>query len=936
MPLLIDIYPNNTNMTFKKRLLTFFLTMILGISFVASSEVLAKNRITGLVCEYHTNPLGIDIEKPRLSWKIVSDANNVMQTAYEIRVANSLADLNKASALVWTSGKVMSDQSVNVGYGGRRLKSMERAYWKVRVWDNKNKAIAWSEPAYWEMGILDKALWEASYIAMDDITKEKKSHPSQYFRKEFSTQKPIKSARVYATSLGLYELYLNGNKVGDDLFTPGYTSYHKRLQYQTYDVTKMLAQDNAIGAIVGDGWYRGNIGWTGGYAHYGKQLALLVQLQVEYMDGTSETIVSNSDWKASYGPILESDMYNGEKYDARLEMDGWSNIGFDDSQWVKVEILDHSKDILVAPQGPPVKAIEEVKPKKIITTPKGETVLDLGQNIVGWARMKVQGKKGDKVTLKFAEVLDKEGNFYTTNLRRAEATDIYTLKGSGEEVFEPHFTSHGFRFIKVEGYPGALDVDDITGIVVHSDIAPTGSLITSDPLINQLQSNIQWGQKDNFLDIPTDCPQRDERAGWTGDAQVFSMTAVYNFNVAGFYTKWLKDLAVDQHEDGLVPNVVPDILTGGKGVSAMGGATGWADASVIVPWTVYQSYGDVRILKEQYPSMKGWVDYMIRKSGDDYLWNDPKHWHWGDWLAYNADKPDYNGSVTEKDLIATAYAYYSTTLLSKIAAVLGKNEDNEKYQEHAKKVKEAFIQEYITPNGRLVSHTQTAYALAISFDLIPENLKKKSAQYFARDIEKFRHLTTGFLGTPLLCSTLSDIGRADLAFMLLNRKEFPSWLYPVTQGATTIWERWDTQKPDGTIIEGMNSFNHYAYGAIGEWLYNYVAGVGIDVENPGYKRVLLSPHPGGGLTNANAEFLSMYGKVKSSWKINDGKFEYEVIIPSNSTGLVTLPQATLSDVVESGKPLNGAKGIVGSSQKGEDVILELGSGQYSFSYSKND
>lgn len=866
----------------------------------------AKNQVTKLVCEYHVNPIGIDVVKPRFSWQILSEENNVTQTAYEIRVADSPKNLNKKSSQIWATGKVESDQSVNVEYGGSTLKSMQRAYWQVRIWGNNNKVSSWSEPAYWEMGVLDPSLWLASYIAMDDITKEKKSHPSQYFRNEFSTQKSIRSAKVYVTSLGVYELYLNGNKVGDDLFTPGFTSYNKRLQYQTYDVTKMLQQNNAIGVIVGDGWYRGNIGWKGDYAFYGKQLALFVQLQVNYVDGTTETIVSDANWKASYGPILESDMYNGEKYDARLEMDGWAKGGFDDSKWTKVEILDHSKEILVAPQGPPVKAIEEIKPKKLITTPKGEIVLDLGQNMVGWARMKVKGQKGDQVILQFAEVLDKEGNFYTTNLRLAEATDIYTLKGGDEETFEPHFTSHGFRFIKVEGYPGTLELDDITGIVIHSDIAPTGSFTTSDPMINQLQSNIRWGQKDNFLDIPTDCPQRDERAGWTGDAQVFSMTAAYNFNVAAFYTKWLKDLAADQHENGLVTNVVPDILTGGEGVSAVGGTTGWADASIIIPWTVYQSYGDERILKEQYASMKAWVDYMAEKAGDDYLWNDPNYWHWGDWLAPNANQPDYNGSVTEKDLIATAYAYYSTTLLSKIASIIGKTEDINKFNELAKKYKAAFIQEYITPNGRLVSHTQTAYALAISFDLIPDNLKEKSANYFAQDVERFGHLTTGFLGTPLLCSTLSAIGRDDLAFMLLNRKEFPSWLYPVTQGATTIWERWDTQKPDGTIIEGMNSFNHYSYGAIGEWMYNHIGGLHIDPENPGYKHILLHPHPGGGLTSANAEFESMYGLVKSSWKIEGDKFIYDVEIPANTTATVTLP--------------------------GSKEVKELGSGNYSFSY----
>ena len=913
----------------KKAIQFGFLLVCLTLT---TSYSLKKDEVVKLVCEYHESPIGIDVESPRLSWQIQTDSQNWVQSAYEIRVADSKKKLQGGEDLIWSSGQVESDESVNIVYGGPALKSMQRVYWQVRVWNNKNRASSWSAPAFWEMGILDKAAWTASYIAMDDITTEKKSHPAQYFRNEFKTSKPIKSAKVQVTALGLYELYLNGKKVGNDLFTPGYTTYNKRLQYQTYDVTNMLQTNNAIGAILGDGWYRGNIGWKGDYAFYGKQLGLLVQLNINYTDGTKETIVSNGDWKASYGPILESDMYNGEIYDARLEMDGWAESGFPDDQWTKVEILEHSKEIMVAPQGPPVKAIEEIKPKKLITTPKGEVVLDLGQNIVGWARMKVKGQAGDKVTLKFAEVLDKEGNFYTTNLRAAKATDTYILKGGSDEVFEPHFTNHGFRYIQVIDYPGELSLDDITGVVIHSDIKPTGIFTTSNPMINQLQSNIQWGQRDNFLDIPTDCPQRDERAGWTGDAQVFSTTAAYNFDVAAFYTKWLKDLAADQHENGLVPNVIPDILTGAQGLAAKGGATGWADAAVIIPWTVYQSYGDQRILEEQYDSMKGWVDYMIDQAGDDYLWNNSKHWHWGDWLAFDANNPAYNGSVTENDLIATAYAYYSSSLLVKTAIILGKTEDASKYKSLAKDIKNAFVKEYITPNGRLVSHTQTAYALALSFDLVPEDLIEKAAQHFAHDVEKFGHLTTGFLGTPLLCTTLSKIGRDDLAFMLLNRKEFPSWLYPITMGATTMWERWDTQKPDGTIIEGMNSFNHYSYGAVGEWMYAYIGGLNIDPENPGYKHILFHPHPGGGLTSANAEFLSLYGKIKSSWEIKDDIFHYEVVIPANTTGTVTLPKATTSaNLLLNQKKLKSDMQQK-LQQKESGLQLTLGSGSYRFSY----
>lgn len=447
--------------------------------------------------------------------------------------------------------------------------------------------------------------------------------------------------------------------------------------------------------------------------------------------------------------------------------------------------------------------------------------------------------------------MDKDGNFYTKNLRTAEATDVYILKGEGQEVFEPHFSFHGFRYVKLEGFPGEPTLDAITGVVIHSDMKRTGTFSCSDSLINQLQSNIQWSQRDNFLDIPTDCPQRDERVGWTGDAQVFSMTAAFNFDVAAFYTKWLRDLAADQLPNGMVLHVIPDMLHG------KGGATAWGDAAVIIPWTVYLAYGDKRILSSQYASMKGWVEFMRTRAGDDYLWNNSNDWHWGDWLAFHSDKPDYAGSTTEKDLIATAYFHYSTIILSKTAEILGLHTESTSYRQVADKVKQAFIYEYTTASGRLVSHTQTAYALALSFDLLPESMIESAAKHFSQQVEKFGHLTTGFVGTPLLCTTLSKIGRDDLAFMLLSRKEYPSWLYPVTQSTTTIWERWDTQKPDGTIIEGMNSFNHYAYGAIGEWLYSHVAGIQIDPQHPGYKHTILSPHPGGGLQWVKAELLSM-------------------------------------------------------------------------------
>ena len=892
------------------------LLLISAISVSAKSALEVKQ----LICEFKTNPLGIDITAPRLSWQLVSNENGVSQSAYEIRVAETPGQLGAGKAL-WSTGKVASSQSVNVIYQGASLQSMQRVYWQVRVWDAKGKTSPWSEPAWWEMGLLKPSDWKATWITFGGEKDEKGSKPAQYYRKEFSASKMIKSAKVYVTSLGLYQLFLNGAKVSSDLFTPGWTSYNKRLQYQTYDVTSMVKGQNALGVVVSDGWYRGNIGFSKQSNYYGKKLALLLQLKLTYADGKTETITSDNTWKVNAnGPIIESDIYNGEGYDANLELTGWDKSGYDMSKWSSVANIETNKALLIAPQGVPVTAVEELKPVKLITTPKGETVYDLGQNMVGWVRIKVSGNKGDQVTLKFAEVLDKAGNFYTDNLRAAKATDVYIMKGSGTEIYEPHFTFHGFRYLKIEGLKSPLGLDQITGVVVHSNMKPTGTFSCSDSLINKLQHNIQWGQKGNFVDVPTDCPQRDERLGWTGDAQVFSMTAAFNFDVAPFYTKWLGDVAADQLPDGKVPHVIPDVLNGG------GGSTAWADVSVIVPWTMYLTYGDKRILERQYPSMKGWVNYMKQRAGDDYLWTGDAHF--GDWLAFATNNSDYPGATTEKDLIATAYFCHSTQLLSKIATIIGQNEDALAYQKLVANIKTAFNKEFVTPNGRMVSHTQTAYALALAFDLLPENLVPKAASYFSSDVQKFGHLTTGFVGTPLLCKTLSAIGRDDLAYMLLNNKKYPSWLYPVLQGATTIWERWDGQKPDGTFQDvGMNSFNHYAYGAIGEWLYRHVAGIDIDENLPGYKHILLAPHPGGGLTNARAEILTLYGKVSSSWKYVNDDFTYEVEVPANTTATVTLPVAQTDQV-----KMNGLALASNAVAVNKDLKVELGSGKYVFSY----
>jgi alpha-L-rhamnosidase len=553
----------------------------------------------------------------------------------------------------------------------------------------------------------------------------------------------------------------------------------------------------------------------------------------------------------------------------------------------------------------------------------------MGQNMVGFVRLRVKGPAGTSVTLRHAEVLDKAGNLYTTNLRAAKQQVTYVLKGGAEEAYEPHFTFQGFRYVAVEGWPGDLALDGLTGVVVHSDMAVTGQFTASSPMLAQLQHNIRWGQKGNFVDVPTDCPQRDERLGWTGDAQVFSRTAAFNMDVAGFFTKWLGDVAADQQEDGAVPFVIPDVLSAnGRGASA---SAAWADAATIIPWTMYLSYGDTRLLERQYPSMKAWVEYMRRQAGEKALWT--TGFHFGDWLAFATTASDYPGATTGKDLIATAFFAHSTDLLQRTAAVLGKKEEAAEYAALLPRIKEAFRREFVTASGRVGENTQTAYALALQFDLLPEELRGEAARRLAEDVKARGHLTTGFVGTPYLCHVLSRHGHIDLAYRLLNRKEYPSWLYPVTQGATTIWERWDGLKPDGSFQDaGMNSFNHYAYGAIGEWMYRVVAGLEIDPAEPGYKHVLVQPRPGGGLASAEARLETPYGEAASGWAVAEGKATVSAVVPPNAHGTVRLPAATLAAVSEGGVPVPSAPGVKRAAQEGDDVVVEVGSGSYRFTY----
>lgn len=893
-------------------LLAFFLTVIGGFG-----QTTLKNPLT----ENQKNPLGVDVS-PRFSWQLVSEKRNVMQTAYEIRVSDALPSLSKAN--VWSSGKVNSDQSLFVPYSGQSLQSGKKYFWQVRVWDHAGKASPWSEANFWQMGLLNDSDWKAKWI-QPGYKEDTINQASPYFRKTFSTSKKIASATAFITSLGLYEAFINGKRVGDAYLTPGWTSYNKRLQYQLYDVTSLLTSGtNVFGVALGSGWYRGFIGFSGQKNFYGKDLALLAQIEIAYTDGTKETITTDESWKSSTGSILTSEIYHGETIDARKEKTGWNTPTFTDTDWHGVKIKTSDTPPLIATYNEPIRKKEIFKSIKTITTPKGEKVLDFGQNLVGWVQVKIKGNAGDKITLYHAEVLDKEGNFYTENLRPAKQKNEYILKGSGEEFFEPHFTFQGFRYIKIEGYKGEINPENFTAVALYSDMQPTGTFTSSNTLINQLQHNIQWGQRGNFLDVPTDCPQRDERLGWTGDAQAFARTATFNFDVHNFFAKWLKDVEADQI-DGSVPFVVPNVL--GKGAA---GSAGWADAATIIPWNMYLAYGDKRILEDQYNSMKAWVGFMERNS-TNYLWN--KGFHFGDWLFYRPfDDNDGRSAVTDKYLIAQCFFAHSTELVIKTANVLGKQDDVAKYSALMKNVKDAFMKEYMTANGRLVSSTQTAYVLALNFDMLPENLRAYAAEKLVENIRSYgNHLTTGFLGTPYLCHVLTRFGYDDVAYTLLLQETYPSWLYPVKMGATTIWERWDGIKPDGTFqTPGMNSFNHYAYGAIGDWMYRVVTGIDTEESSPGYKSIVIKPHLDARITQASSEYKTGYGLVKSSWRTTDQTINFDIEVPANTKATIYVPATAAENISESGKALSIVKEISVKGKEGNYIKVEVGSGKFSF------
>ena len=891
---------------------------------------------TELRCEYAQNPLGIDVLNPRLSWKLEDDRRGAAQSAYRILVASSEELLARGEADLWDSGRVESDQTTWVEYGGETLSARARAWWKVSVWNEAGEESAASDASWWETGLLGESL-DGEWIGTPFSGGTQNSSPAPFLRKSFTLDKPIQSARLYVTALGIYEFSINGARVGEDVFAPGWTDYNKRVQYHVYDVSDLLQNgDNACGAILGDGWYCGQLEWRG-RERYGDRPQLRAQIVVTFEDGSTQLVATDSSWKYAFGPILESDMLMGEHYDARREIPDWDRAGIDESNWQNVVTFQHP-NLEISPQIGPTVRRQEILPaidlKVVNAWPGHNYVFDLGQNMVGRVRFKLRGKRGETIRLRHAEMLKPDGGVYLENLRSARATDYYTFKSDEIEEWEPRFTFHGFRYVEIYGLSQTPSPEAVVGVVLNSEIAKTGEWESNDALLNQLQHNIWWGQKGNFLEVPTDCPQRDERLGWTGDAQVFARTAAFNADVAGFFAKWQRDIRDAQSAEGAVPCIVPNTgAVDNHGIFGDGGPA-WSDATVICPWTMYLVYGDKGILADNYDVLARYLQHlddlsrphgMIRSHLDA-----PGFGGFGDWLS--TDTQDVFGT-TRKDLIGTAFFAYCSRLMSKIARVLGKNDDAAKYEALFEEVKAVFNARFVTPDGLVAGGTQTSYVLALHFDLLAPELRAAATQELVRDIKNRKnHLSVGFVGSPYIAQVLSDNGRADIAFDLLHQTDHPSWLYAVTQGATTIWERWDGWTHDkGFQSAGMNSFNHYAYGAIGAWMVAKVAGIESDESEAGYKHIIFKPllDPTKKLNQARAAFDSIHGEIVSDWKLDGENFTWKIVVPPNTHATVWVPVSGAAQVIESGKVARETLDFVGE----EDgyAQFQIGAGTYEFS-----
>lgn len=831
--------------------------------------------VVGLRAEYGRTVVGV--RRPRLSWRTWTESTGWYQAAYEVEIDGQ------------TTGWIDDDDSVFRAWPSNPLGARDVGVVRVRVRGADGIESDWSEPLHVEVGLLEDADWSARWITSPVASAPDEPSPGVRFRRRFELRPragcTLDRARLHITSAGVHAAEMNGVTVGDQVMAPGWTSYPHRIAYDTHDVSTMLVDGwNVIGVTVADGWWSGFLGFDGRRNIYGERNGLLAQLELTWSDGTIERIVSDRSWRTSTGPIISTDIYRGEVHDARLRGDGWSTAEFDDAGWIDVDEFSPNVGRLVVPQGPPVRRTGTLDVVETSTSHSGATILDFGQNLVGRVRFTVDGPEGTEIVLRHAEVLE-GGELAVEPLRAATSTDRYILRGGGSETWEPDFTFHGFRYVEVSGWPTALDPNSFTGVVVSSDVERTGHFECSDPLLNRFHENVVWSMRGNFLSVPTDCPQRDERLGWTGDLQIFAATATFLGDVDGFLADWLTDLRVDQSPDGTVPSVIPEV----PGLMLPpSGAAAWGDAATIVPMESFDRYGDLALLERQFPSMRAWVDRVVDRAGPGRIWS--KDFQFGDWLDPSAPNERPWQGRTDASIVATAYFARSARLVADAAAALGDHVCAADYSRLADEIRSAFRNEFLTPAGRLMSDTATAYALALAFDLVEVGDERDRCARNLRRIvrQNFHTITTGFVGTPLMLPSLTATGNIEDAYSLMLQTACPSWLYAVTMGATTIWERWDSLLPDGSVNgSGMTSFNHYAFGSAAQWLHEAVGGIAS--ADAGMRNLVIRPMPGGGLTSAMASYRSSYGEVRTEWLIEGSAISLAVTVPSNCTATVHIP-----------------------------------------------
>lgn len=886
--------------------------LVMAMTSVTPSTSAPDLRANSLRCEYLENPLGIDAAKPRLSWKIGSGARGTLQTAYRVLVASSPELLAKEQGDLWDSGQVSSDRSIQVEYAGKPLPSGKRCFWTVKVWDNHGKASAWSAPASWTMGLLKSEDWTAHWVGASGPN----DGAAPLLRKGFMVDRKPVRATAYVTGLGFYELRLNGKRVGDHVLDPGFTRYDRRVLYATYDITDQVRQGkNAVGALLGNGWYNYTVkaAWDFDKAAWRDAPKLLCQIVLEFADGTTQTVVTDSTWKATASPIVSNDLLTGETYDARKEIAGWDTADFNDASWAGAAEVKAPGGVVSAQMHLPIRVTDTLKPKKLTEPKPGVYVYDIGQNMAGIAEITVDAPAGTTVELKFGEALNPDGTLNQDKIavhtrQPGFQTDHYTTREGGKQTWRPRFTYHGFQYVQVTGLPAKPRLEDLKGLVLHTGFESAGSFECSDDLLNKIQHNTRWSYISNFHHMPTDCPQR-EKNGWTGDAHLAAETGLYNYDTASSYTKWIQDIQDEQKPEGEIPGIVP---TAGWGYG-WGNGPAWDSAYPLISWRLYEFSGDLRILEKNYDNFKRYVDYLTRRSEDHIV-----SIGLGDWCPAKSQTP--------APITSTAYYYVDTVLLAKMAALLGKAEDNKTYTALAQEIRGAFNRHFFKPETGLYGEgTQTALSCALYQGLVESGQQEQVIKNLVAAVAaKDNHLDCGILGTKYLLHALADNGHADLAFKVATQKTFPSWGDWIGRGATTLWEQWD----EGT--GGDLSRNHIMFGDISAWFYQTLCGIRPDISGPGFKKFRVQPSLKNNLSWAKATYDSAHGAITVEWRRTGDQLKLDVTVPANTIATVAIPSLNNTSVTEGGKSVEGAQDIRSVGGEKDLKIYEVGSGHYSF------